>query len=114
MGQINKILRRSVQGYIHWCPGCEDTHTLFDSWKFNGDIDKPTFTPSFKHQGFKTIDIDGKWTGEWVRDDKGKPIPYCCHYILTNGILNFCRDSTHKLAGQSVPLPDLPAFLQDP
>lgn len=54
---------------------------------------------------------DGKWTGEWVRDAQGKPVPFVCHYILTNGILNFCGDSTHTLANKAVPLPELPEWL---
>lgn len=27
------------------CPGCKDTHTVSDNWDFNGDYDKPTFSP---------------------------------------------------------------------
>jgi hypothetical protein len=30
-----------------------------------------------------------------------------CHYILTDGVLDFCADSTHALRGK-VPLPPLP------
>jgi hypothetical protein len=83
-------------------------HTLPDSWQFNGDVNKPSFSPSFKHGGFKREFKDGHWTGEWVRDAQGKPIPFVCHYILTSGILAFCGDCTHSLKGQLVPLPNLP------
>jgi hypothetical protein len=31
-----------------------------------------------------------------------------CHYFLTNGMLQYLRDSTHALAGQTVALPELP------
>lgn len=113
MGQVSKTLRRGVEGYFHWCPGCEETHRLPDSWTFDGNLEKPTFRPSFKHEGRKRIWKDGKWTGEWERDASGNTVPFICHYILTAGTLNFCSDSTHGLAGKSVPLPDLPEGLTD-
>ncbi len=56
-------------------------------WAFNNDLEKPSFAPSFKH--------------EW---GNGK----VCHYTLTAGMLTFAPDSTHALAGQTVPLPELP------
>lgn len=88
-------------------------HRLPDSWKFDGNLESPTFSPSFKHTGMQTVKVDGKWTGEWVRDAAGKPVPNVCHYILTAGVLNFCGDSTHALAGKSVPLPSLPEGFAD-
>ena len=113
MGQVSPYLRKTDQGHTHWCPACKEMHPLPDSWNFNGDVNKPTYTPSFKHSGMKTIrDENGIWTGEWELLN-GKPVPEICHYILTNGILHFCGDCTHSMAGQSVPLPELPAFYQD-
>jgi hypothetical protein len=53
------------------------------------------------------------WTGEWVRDTNGNAVDSCCYYILAGGILHYCGDSTHHLAGQQVVLPLLPAFLRD-
>jgi hypothetical protein len=94
MGQVSSTLRRGDGCYFHWCPGCEEMHPLPDGWTFDGNLEKPTFAPSFKHS----------WGG---RPD------VCCHYILTAGILNYCADSTHELAGKSVPLPPLPEWLKD-
>lgn len=88
-------------------------HVIPDSWAFNGNLGVPTFTPSVKITGKKIVTVDGKWTGEWVRDAQGKTVDDCCHYILTDGQLNFCSDSLHPLAGQTVPLPDLPEFVTD-
>jgi hypothetical protein len=31
-----------------------------------------------------------------------------CHYIITAGRIQFCADSTHALAGQTIDLPDIP------
>jgi hypothetical protein len=111
--QVSSKLRRAEGGYLHWCPGCEEPHLLPDGWKFDGNLESPTFTPSFKHSGVAKRVENGKWTGEWVRDTNGNLIPFVCHYILTAGILNYCADSTHKLAGQKVPLPKLPEDLTD-
>lgn len=108
--KVSPYLRRTEVGYTHWCPGCEQMHPLPDSWTFNGDVNKPTFTPSFKQSGYKRIMTeDGHWTGQWGwSDELDGPVPFICHYILTAGILNFCADCSHKLAGQKVPLPELP------
>jgi hypothetical protein len=88
-------------------------HRLPDGWTFDGNLESSTFSPSFRHSGMQTVKIDGKWTGEWVRDAAGEPVPFVCHYILTAGVLNFCGDCTHELAGKSVPLPRLPTGLTD-
>jgi len=108
VNQVSSTLRKVSGGYAHWCPGCEGMHILPDSWHFNGNLDKPTFAPSFKHQGIQRVFSDGKWTGEWVKDSGGNPVPFQCHYVLTDGILKFCSDSTHSLSSKSVPLPVLP------
>lgn len=113
MGQVSSKLRRGEGRYFHWCPGCEEVHALPDGWQFDGDLEAPTFRPSFKHSGMKKTVKDGRWTGDWERDAAGKPIPFVCHYILTAGQLHFCGDSTHSLAGQTVPLPALPSGLTD-
>jgi hypothetical protein len=113
--QVSPKLRRGEGAYFHWCPACEEMHILPDSWHFNGDLNRPTFSPSFKHEGSKIIyDAQGKWTGEWVRDAAGNTVPFICHYILTDGILNYCGDCSHDSAGKNIPLPDLPDFHCDP
>jgi hypothetical protein len=113
MGQVSSKLRRGEGCYFHWCPACQELHPLPDSWQFNGNLESPTFTPSFKHSGFQRVFVNGAWTGEWVRDINGNTIPFVCHYVLTAGVLNFCGDCTHELAGKSVPMPDLPYELTD-
>lgn len=113
MGQVSPCLRRVRGGFAHWCPGCEEIHVLPDGWSFNGDLEAPTFSPSFKHSGKQRAIKDGQWTGEWVRDAAGNPVDWCCHYFLTKGELQFCGDSTHALAGRAVPLQALPAGFRD-
>jgi hypothetical protein len=113
MEQIHSKLRRAVNGYIHWCPGCNESHILPDTWQFNGNIESPTFHPSFKHTGISREFIDGNWTGNWIKDANGIVIQRLCHYMLTNGVLHYCVDCSHELVGQSVPLPDLPEHMRD-
>ena len=87
MSQVSAKLRRGEGRYFHWCPACESLHPLPDGWKFDGNLESPTFSPSFK-QSWGTGDI--------------------CHYNLVGGQLQFAADSTHAMAGKTVPLPDLP------
>lgn len=112
--QVSRFLRRQENGHAHWCPGCKEMHRIPDSWQFNGNVNRPTFTPSVKITGKQTVKDDrGNWTGEWVRGPDGNALDECCHYILTDGVLNFCGDCTHALRGQSVPLPELPEWIRD-
>jgi len=75
------------------------------SWGFNGDYDKPTFTPSVLVSGVKTTkDADGEWDGGWERDAAGNTIPEVCHSFVTDGKIQFLGDSTHELSGQTVEL----------
>lgn len=108
MGQVSPKLRRGETAYFHWCPACDERHPLPDSWAFNGDLVRPSFTPSFKHTRHKydSYTPEGRGIGERRT--------VTCHYILTDGVLNFCTDCTHALAGHAVPLPDLPAEARDP
>ncbi len=75
--------------YIFHCPGCECLHS-YDvrtdggrpNWTFNGDFDRPTFSPSLLYP------------------DR------ICHLFLTDGKIRFLGDCTHKLAGQVVEMVD--------
>lgn len=118
------MLRRTEGGYSWYCPACKEIHPLPDGWTFNGDIRCPTFSPSFKHTGHQIEkDADGKWTGRWlmesgeakaVRRPDDKPKPWCCHYTITNGVVAYCGDCTHAMAGKTISMPDLPSEFQDP
>jgi len=74
----------------HWCPGCKSIHRINVNapnkysnarWTWDGNVDAPTFSPS--------INIVGH-----------------CHYFIRAGQIQFCQDSTHALAGKTVPLPE--------
>lgn len=88
-----------IYGYSFTCPGCGRIHTVMTNplygnkqWEFNGDIEKPSFMPSLKC----TWDYSG-----------GTKMDKICHSFITDGKIQFCGDSTHELAGQTVELPEI-------
>lgn len=100
--QVSSILRRGTERYWHWCPACEKEHPLPDSWTFDGDVSKPTFSPSFKHRlTFWTGGIDRHGIGHGERQER------ICHYFVTDGNIQFCGDSWH-LRSDIVAMPSLP------
>lgn len=95
---------RDTKSLMHWCPGCNEAHSIRIEggppvWTFDGDYEKPTFAPSILC--FTTY------------DDEGDPLPggqrrTLCHYFIRSGMIEFCGDSPHALAGKTVELPDWP------
>jgi hypothetical protein len=95
------------------CPGCEDIHGIQvgegpgPRWGFNGDFDKPTFTPSVLVRGTRRITDDEH--RRIMAGEKIKPDPVVCHSFVRDGQIQFLGDCTHTLAGQTVPLPAMEA-----
>lgn len=87
--RVRKATDKTV--YVLWCPACDDAHNIDNTWDFNGDTEKPTFTPSLLSEIAFT---DGR--------------RYVCHSYVTDGVWNYLDDSTHDKAGQMVPVVDLP------
>jgi hypothetical protein len=89
-----EVLRRTDTGLlIFWCPGCECAHAVWvnepndltgSKWNWNGDMERPTFTPSILVRGGSN--------------------DMRCHSFVTNGTISYCSDSKHRLAGQSAAL----------
>lgn len=83
-------LKNSVgtdRGWIFHCPGCKYGHRFDDIiWKFNGDLVKPTLSPSYLtgHDGFT----------------KNR-----CHSFIKDGKIQFLDDCFHELRGQTIDLP---------
>lgn len=110
MGAIGKKLRSASgplghRSIMHWCPGCDDVHGIRiegpdgPKWTFNGDYDRPTFGPSVRC--FTHYDDDHRK----LPDGQTRTL---CHYFIRDGRIEFCGDSPHNLAGQTVDLPDWP------
>ncbi len=84
--------------YLVWhCPGCEGGHAVpVDGytkssihWQWNGSLDSPTLTPSV------LVNVGGS-----------NPTQPICHTFIRDGMIQFLGDCTHKLAGQTVEIPD--------
>lgn len=86
-----------------WCPGCNEAHKVNvraadgaceePCWEWDGNIDAPTISPSL----LVTYTTQGATT---------------CHSFVVAGQWQFLNDSSHALAGQTVPLPELPDWLR--
>ena len=106
------VLRTMQGGRVgFFCPGCCEMHQLRvegaspGCWGFNGDYDRPTFTPSVLVTGLQgKNDERGRWTGEYVCDEAGKPLPQRCHSFVTDGVIRFLDDCSHDLRNQTAVL----------
>jgi hypothetical protein len=107
-----KVKDLAVKGYIFFCPGCESRHNIGEGWTFNGDYERPTFTPSvLVRSGHYTEghQVDTCWcTYNAAHPDDPAPFAcFVCHSYVTDGKIQFLSDCTHALAGQTVDLPDI-------
>lgn len=78
------------EAFAFRCPGCDYAHIVRVSgprpcWSWNGNLDKPTFTPSLV---------------------VGPGSPMQCHSFITDGRIQFLNDSWHHLKGQTVEIPE--------
>lgn len=77
--------------YLYMCPGCGYEHAFAlksdgGYHDFNMDLNKPTISPSVL-QNFNPNTI--------------------CHAFIKDGFIQFLSDCHHKLAGQTVELPEI-------
>lgn len=119
--------------YAFFCPGCKCGHAVWVSrssgprWTFNGNMEKPTFKPSLliTHEWDDCSKVPEEGWTDWQENPAHKGT-ICegtksrevkpefkhlivhhrevCHVIVTDGILNYCGDSTHEFAGKSIPM----------
>jgi hypothetical protein len=106
-------MKDETLGYTFWCPGCAMYHSVTTvkmqnkpCWGFDGNLEKPTFSPSILVRGVKSM------TKEQYREymTTGKlpeQVPYICHSFIRNGEWQFLDDCTHELKGKTVPMVDL-------
>lgn len=86
---LNRLQDDDSFDFVFYCPGCEMDHgfNAFKNqeprWTFNGDMLKPTISPSLL-----------------IRYGKNK----ICHSFINNGMIEFLNDCTHALKGQTIPL----------
>src|SRR5579859_3656578 len=107
MGKIRSIQQGSLYDFVFFCEGCgcahgirsqnwvqpekisdEDRQWIDGRWNFNGDVEKPTISPSIH---------------VWTKDDKGNRITKC-HSFVTDGKIQYLGDCQHTLANQTIDL----------
>jgi Family of unknown function (DUF6527) len=69
-------------GVMIRCRRCEYHIIPLPRWGFNGDMDRPTFTPSLKETNQHGV----------------------CHFVVTAGNIAYQSDCWHDLKGQTLPL----------
>lgn len=92
--------------YTHfywWCVGCDEQHVwalkeqpsdyAVPEWEFDGNLESPTVSPS-------------------ILTDGSNPAKRC-HVFIKNGQIEYLGDCWHKLAGQTVPMVDVPKWLEN-
>ena len=109
-----------IVGYMIMCPACSEGHCFYNGnldgkphWTFDGNVEKPTFSPSMLVRGHR-YPSGGKFPSdeEYKRmmdgeDLSSEMIPYVCHSFVKEGKIQFLNDCTHKLKGQTVELEDM-------
>lgn len=123
MSAVSAKLRRwageGSAGYTYWCEGCKGPHSVRtegpSSWGFNGDLEKPVFTPSVLVTGFQNLtDAECEVI---LSGGKVERRPLTCHtFVGCNrakpGEVIFLGDCTHALAGTVQFFPDLPDYMR--
>lgn len=117
----SKVLRTVEGGGLSFfCPGCQVRHVIWHGagapprWGWNGDMDKPTFTPSilvrYSCLSQAAADRDKAFHEKHGRHMSPEELPYdehhVCHSYVAGGRIQFLGDCTHALANQTVDLPD--------
>ncbi len=125
MSAIGTKLRQSEDGKVLFrCPGCDAAHGINvgkgpgprRGW--NGSGDAPTFTPSVRVRGIRAPDgrevmtpaeeaeYDAIFAAGGSEAVLASRFGTTCHTFVTDGRIQFLDDCSHKLAGQTVDLPD--------
>lgn len=91
---MKKILMEIKDGekikMVFWCPACHNYHwvqinsNLKPFWKFNNDLNKPTFSPSIL-----------------VKNSDGEVE---CHLFIKEGNIEYLEDCTHDFKALTIPM----------
>lgn len=91
-----------LYGYTFPCRGCGEIHQIKTTgepkWDFNGDVEKPTFSPSY----LTWVDPNPNASPEpqYKKYREG----FRCHSFIRDGKIEYLSDCTHELAGQTLPM----------
>ena len=111
---LSKILAEANGKVFFECPACGIPHGINCGlgqgpvWKFNMNVDAPTFYPSILVE-YRAAEppateenLDMIMSGEIVQVITDR----VCHSFVTDGKIKFLKDCTHHLADQTVDIPD--------
>lgn len=94
-----------------YCEGCKTHHAVDESWSFNGDYEKPTFSPSvLVRSGHYADSFKGDCWCTYYQKNPEKTVSFkCmrCHSFVRDGKIEYLSDCSHELAGQTVELKDI-------
>lgn len=110
---MSKTSKTTDGKMMFWCPGCKDYHGVDNTWQISGTPDNPTFNPSVLvtngHYAPGFVPGGDCWC-TYNEKHPDQPSHYACsrcHSFVRDGMIEFLSDSSHRLAGQTVPLPEL-------
>lgn len=128
MSALSPYLRAAEGGGLSfWCAGCEQRHMVNvgegpgPRWGWNGDVNKPVFTPSVLVTGRDFTPKGEADFDAWCDAGHPKPAPEFesaetrCHtFVGCNGAqpgqIIYLGDCAHALAGQTIDLPVMPGY----
>lgn len=111
----DKLHSINAEFVAFYCPGCETAHQVRiagpHAWAWNKRVDLPTFLPSVLVTSGHYAKAPGAtacWCTYYAARPDETPAFKCerCHSFVKAGKISFLADSSHKLAGQTVDLPD--------
>jgi hypothetical protein len=111
---MNRASTAEGDRVLFWCPGCDGAHQIHtgpNGWTWNGDLERPTFTPSVLVHAVQWPESEGPSTGDTRRarhPGVAAGAQTICHSFVTDGRIQFLGDCTHVLASQTVDLPEWP------
>lgn len=104
----NRVARGRAGTVFFQCPGCGLQHAVNvenpgrPRWTWNGDLERPTLSPSILVRG--TYRITDDEADRIMAGEKIERRPLVCHSFVRDGRIEFCGDSNHDLAGRTVDL----------
>lgn len=120
MGRLSAKLRSMSGGIAFWCPGCDEVHAVTTGphgWTWDGNVDAPTMSPSILVTGGHYAPNFAAGDNCWCTFNEKRAAAggeassfkcHRCHSFVRAGQIQFLSDCSHKLAGQTVQIPDWP------
>jgi hypothetical protein len=106
-----KLKQTNDNRYLFYCEGCQMLHGVNNTWTFNNDFQKPTFSPSILVRGTQPITDEEHeliMIGKYI-----EPRRFVCHSFVTDGRIQYLNDCSHKLAGQTIELKEVEDWWED-